>query len=279
MNRGIGIVAMLALLVASCTEESSPPPPADTMAHLRVRLTDKPGDFQEVNIDIQEVQIKAGDEDAEWMTIETRTGIYDLLKLTNGLDTLLAEAELPPGRLTQIRLVLGDNNTVRVRNEVHELEIPSGSESGLKINVQLDLEVGKSYEVLLDFDAARSIIKAHRKDFKLKPVIRAILEEILGEPGQNPQPPGEQPPPNVRGSISGAVNPPASNPAIHAILGTDTLSTMINNEGRFLIQDMPDGTYRLVFDPIEGYLQEELDNVQVNRGVVTNVGTVNIGSL
>src|SRR6478736_10067995 len=78
---------------------------------LEVRLTDSPGDYQEVNIDIQDVQVNPETSESGWQSVNIKKGIYNILDLTNGLDTLLGTALLPVGHLNQIRLVLGTNNT------------------------------------------------------------------------------------------------------------------------------------------------------------------------
>src|SRR6185369_14070838 len=88
------VLALIWTLLISCsTHESSVP------ASLEVRLTDAPGDYQQVNIDIQDVQVKAdGDSSSSgWQSINVNKGVYDLMKLTNGLDTLLGDIQLPAG--------------------------------------------------------------------------------------------------------------------------------------------------------------------------------------
>src|SRR5690349_18910662 len=98
------MLAALALLAASCEEEKN--------AKIEVWLTDAPGDFQEVNIDLIGVEIHSNETDNErgWQSLEVTPAVIDLLKLTNGEETLLGDLELPGGRLSQIRLKLGQNN-------------------------------------------------------------------------------------------------------------------------------------------------------------------------
>src|ERR1051325_8118562 len=81
----------------------------DHTARLQVKLTDSPGDYQEVNIDIQGVEVNSeeGVQTSGWRALDVEKGIYNLLELTNGLDTLLGSAVLPAGRISQIRLILG----------------------------------------------------------------------------------------------------------------------------------------------------------------------------
>ena len=255
-------LALISLFASSCTDDNG----GNQQAHLVVRLTDAPGDYQEVNIDIQDVQVNAGDDDGGWKSLDIREGTYDLLKLTNGLDTLLGETDLPAGRISQIRLILGSNNTVRVDDRTENLATPSAQQSGLKVQVHADLKEGMVYEVLLDFDAARSIVATGNGAFKLKPVIRAIVEERGAVETDG-------------GAIEGSVEPVASNPAIHVIQGDDTVSTMVDNVGNFFVGDLTPGNYRVVFIPIEGFLGEELTDVDVTAGDTTDVGVVVISHL
>jgi len=92
---------------------------------LEVRLTDSPGDYQEVNIDIQDVQVNPETSESGWQSLNIKKGIYNLLNLANGLDTLLGIALLPVGHLSQIRLVLGTNNTLKMNDQIIALTTPS----------------------------------------------------------------------------------------------------------------------------------------------------------
>ncbi len=92
---------------------------------MEVRLTDSPGDYQEVNIDIQDVQVNPETSESGWQSLNIKKGIYNLLNLANGLDTLLGIALLPVGHLSQIRLVLGTNNTLKMNDQIIALTTPS----------------------------------------------------------------------------------------------------------------------------------------------------------
>ena len=60
------------------------------------------------------------------------------------------------------------------------LTTPSAQHSGLKLNVHAELTEGITYKILLDFDAARSIVKTGSGAYNLKPVIRTITEATSG---------------------------------------------------------------------------------------------------
>ena len=247
MLKYIGTLMLSMLVLLSCNNE-------DQMARIEVRLTDSPGDYSEVNVDIQEIKVHSSE--AGWVSLNTEKGVYNVLELTNGLDTLIGAFDLPPGRITQIRLILGDDNTIKIGDEVKPLITPSAQQSGLKLNVQADLIEGITYTVVLDFDAARSIVETGNDQYLLKPVIRALSEATSG-------------------AIAGAVMPLESQPAVLAIMGSDTVATAYTNDiGEFLIRGVPAGTYSIHVIPQTGFDAFHKDDVQVTIGNVTALGTI-----
>lgn len=252
MRQIIAIIILASAWMSCSTDEAK--------SRLEVRLTDSPGDYEEVNIDIQGVEIHRaeGKQDAGWVALDVNEGVYNVLTLANGLDTLLGAADLPSGRVSQIRLILGTNNTVKVNGEVKPLDTPSGQQSGLKLNVQTQMSPGITYLITLDFDAARSVVAKGNGEYSLKPVIRAITEATSG-------------------SIEGNVVPKESMPAVFALEGTDTVATAFTDSlGFFLLRAVPAGTYTVTFDPKAGYTPTQVDNVTVTIGNVTSVGEVTI---
>src|SRR6186997_3659552 len=77
-------------------------------ARLQVFLTDDPGDYEAVYIDVKDVQINVtGDSLNGWQSLQNvNAAVYDVLKLVNDDDTLLADANIPSGKLHQMRLIL-----------------------------------------------------------------------------------------------------------------------------------------------------------------------------
>ncbi len=137
---------------------------------LKIRMTDAPLAVEEVNIDLQRVEVKFDKDSSKWMTMQTNAGIYNLLGFQNGVDTLIAQNNFPAGVVKEIRLIVGDNNTIKVDGQVYPLRIPSGSESGLKIKVNKKMQATIE-TLLIDFDAALSI-KKENDGYKLRPVIK-----------------------------------------------------------------------------------------------------------
>lgn len=138
---------------------------------VKIRLTDNPYNAEEVNVDIREVRVKFRDDENSWMTLDTEQGVYNLLGLQNGIDTLLAEGDLPTNHVKEIRFVLGDDNSIMIDGNVYPMTVPSGSESGLKLKVDKTLS-GAVDSILVDFDAALSVHQTGTGDYHLKPVLK-----------------------------------------------------------------------------------------------------------
>ena len=159
-------IASLFIMFNSCQKEKS----AGT-TDLRIHLTDNPFNASEVNVDTRQVRVNLRDDSTGWVNLNTNAGIYNLLALQNGIDTVLASGTVPTGSLKEVRFVLGDNNSIKIDSTVYPLTIPSGEESGLKIKVNKALNATID-SLAIDFDAALSIHQTGNGDYKLKPVLR-----------------------------------------------------------------------------------------------------------
>lgn len=157
------VLAAILLTVNACQKEK------DT-THLTIRLTDNPYNATEVNVDIREVNVNMQD-NGGWQSLTTYQGVYNLLDLQNGIDTVLAQGIVPTGPVREIRFVLGSNNSITIDNVNYPLTIPSGGESGLKIKI--DKQLTSSVDsLLIDFDAALSIVQTGTGEYKLTPVLK-----------------------------------------------------------------------------------------------------------
>ncbi len=162
-NLSLAFIAIAVLLLSACKKEG-------TNSTLQIRMTDAPASYEEVNIDLKEVNVKFATDTVGWVSLQTTPGIYNLLGLQNGVDTLIAQGAFPSNVVKEIRLVLGDNNTIKYDGKIYPITIPSGSESGLKIKVSKDLKANLE-TLLIDFDAALSV-KEEVDGYKLRPVLR-----------------------------------------------------------------------------------------------------------
>ena len=143
------IVLISSMVFIACNKESR-------TSTLQVKLTDAPADWDEVNIDLKAVNVNFRDDSTGWVSLETKDTIYNLLGLQNGLDTLIAQGTFPTNTVREVRLVLGDNNSIKANGVVYPLTIPSGATSGLKIKV--DKKLNATLEtIVIDFDAGASV--------------------------------------------------------------------------------------------------------------------------
>lgn len=243
-------------LSPSCKKEGT--------SRLTIYLTDAPADYESVIVEVLGVQVKASTDPGEggWQTmpLPTTPVTYNLLEFTNGMETLLSSVELPAGKVSQLRLILGDNNTIVVNGiaEPLPLEVPSGQESGLKFNIHADLIAGIEYKLWIDFDCARSVVENGAGDYILKPVIRTFNEATSG-------------------TIKGVVSPAAANATVQATNGVDILSAIPDaTTGGFLIRGVPAGTWTVTIDANNGYADQTINSVSVTTGQVIDVGPITL---
>ena len=247
------LAALFAALFSGCKKK-----PGDNnsqgYSYVNMRMTDDPANYQQVNIDIVNVEVNS--DASGWLQVSFTPGIYNLLNLCNGVDTLIARGLIPYGHISQIRLAVGANNTVMVGNTVYNLTIPSGTESGIKLNVDATVVKGSDYDFLIDFDAASSIHETGSGKYMLTPVIRVV--SVLAD-----------------GGIKGIIDPLASMSEVYAISGNDSFGTfMTYSTGSFQINGLEPGSYNVVIVPLAPYLPLTITGVQVIAGVTTNVGDI-----
>ena len=132
-------------------------------------LTDAPANYEEVNVDIREIRLKLEDT-SNWHYLSTVPGVYNLLGLQNGVDTLIASGIVPSNYVKEIRLFLGDNNSVKVDGQTYPLELNSGDAEKLMIKVNHRLRESVD-SLIIDFDAGLSVIDNGNGSYRLSPVI------------------------------------------------------------------------------------------------------------
>jgi hypothetical protein len=250
------ILAAAVFMFTACEDKNN-----GSYSGLNVKLIDAPANYEEVNLDVKGVEVHASnsaDSTDGWTKLNVASGIYNVLDLTNGVDALLASARIPSGEISQIRLILGNSNTVKVDGETLPITVPSSLKSGLKLNVHEVLMPEIDYTIVLDFDAARSIVRDGKGGYKLKPVIRTISTAVSG-------------------AVKGAITPIEAHPAIYALSGTDTLGSCFPDEtGQFLLKGIATGTYTISVAPKEPFVTKSISNVSVTNGSVTDLGTITI---
>ena len=240
---------------------------------MRASITDAPSCYQAVNVTVEKVRVHqsagAAEGDAGWSEIVlTPPKRVDLVPLTNGVLEALGQTSLPTGKYTQLRLVLAENdNTTPMANAVTPLggtetalDTPSGSQSGLKINVDIDVEADKVVDVVLDFDACKSVVqRGNGNQYNLKPVLTATA--LLSDAGMR-----------VVGYVDPAIGLPSTQVSVQAN-GVPVKATMPDVTGRFELFPVPAGTYDLVV-AATSRVTAVMSNVPVTTTAPTTVSSL-----
>jgi hypothetical protein len=164
---------IMSLMVPACKKDKAEEAGS---GYMQMEMTDTPGAYLHVYADIKAVEIHREDENSPggWVVLKTRAGIYDLLTLQNNVTAVLADSTLlPAGRVTQMRLILGANNSVVLHdNSSHALTVPSSMNTGVKINLNTTIEKDKTTRVVIDFNADQSVNVLGNGSYEMKPVIQ-----------------------------------------------------------------------------------------------------------
>jgi hypothetical protein len=192
----------------------------------------------------------------------------------------LGIAELKAGVYHQIRLMIGDipdeglnifedphpsaNYIIDVEDVVHPLKVPSGVQSGVKLVHEFEVEEDGYVELILDFDAHRSIVKAGKSGkYILKPTIKIIgtkvdngqttdIAEVTGTVSELKQ--GLGPVEEIIGTLA---NARVSAQQYDCDSGELTIvaSTITNEDGKYAFYLDNDTTYFIVATA-DGYLPQ-----------------------
>jgi hypothetical protein len=258
MKRLLWLVAVgfcAGLVLSACSKSTKNVSPGE----IRMYLADAPADYDAVNIVVSQVSVHLSDQDSlsGWTVISDTLQTYDLLELRNGAMALFADGQLEPGHYTQVRLKVADGCSVVVDGTPYELSIPSGYQSGIKINPAFEIQEDVTYELLLDFDAEKSIVEQGNGQYQMKPVIRAIALATSG-------------------SIAGTVDPKSAR--AFALANSDTASSAYTDaSGYFKLMGLQEGSYSVQIVPDDiNYADSTLLDVPVVAGQTTGLGTIQL---
>ncbi|KVF19438.1 hypothetical protein WJ07_22800 [Burkholderia vietnamiensis] len=212
---------------------------------LHIAMTDAPScGFDHVYVTVSQVRVNANanasDNDAGWSTVALATPRkIDLLSLTNGVLADLGQTALPAGQYQQVRLVLAQNQGNSLANSVvptggaeQALATPSATQSGYKIIQPFTVQPNTLVDLVLDFNACKSIVQRGNGTYALKPVVTAT-------------------PTVVSGAISGYVAAAEAGATVYAEQGGKVVrGTVADSTGKFvlspLIQSSTQGNYDVV---------------------------------
>lgn len=172
----------LPLLLAACGGDEN------HTGQLSVQMTDAPVDEAEaVVIQFTGIEVQGADGGRHRFAFNP-VKTLDLLTLQNGnAAPLLAPVTLPAGQYSWMRLLVQAeydgvfDSTITINGNQHELWVPSGSESGLKLNRGFVVPQGGLAAFTLDFDLRHSIVQpVGQPGYHLKPVLRMVNTASVG---------------------------------------------------------------------------------------------------
>ncbi|MCF7826674.1 MAG: DUF4382 domain-containing protein [Candidatus Marinimicrobia bacterium] len=194
---------------------------------LMIQAFDAPfqGDVEHINLNIIEVSVHRADADSSsdstsgWITLSETDTTIDFLELVNGQMASLLEEDLEVGQYSQLRLLLGDSSAIVVDGVSHELRIPSGSQSGVKLNLGFSIAADEIVEIYLDFDAARSISKHPTQDrYTMRPTFKVFKSILSG---------------TLAGTVTDTLGTGMEDIVVQAVLAGDTTSTITSEAGAY----------------------------------------------
>ena len=250
---------------------------------MNLSITDAPAcGYDHVYLTVDRVRVHqsatAVDGDTGWSEVALNPAKrIDLLTLTNGVLDTLGQTSLPAGKYTQMRLVLAQNPstgplanslvlTTAPNSEV-ALTTPSAQQSGIKLNVNMDVLAGTVADFVIDFDACKSIVKrGNSGQYNLKPVVAVI--PFVRDAGMK---------------VEGYVDPSMALATTHVSLQANGVPikatvpfapiTPDATTGKFVLYPVPVGSYDLVVTAA-GRVTAVMTGVPVASSAVTTVNSI-----
>src|SRR6201996_7586412 len=252
LTAATGITAVLLFFACNKNNSSSSNPNIPKgQSQVSVYMMDDPVQFDSVFIDIKQVRIEVdtattmsspdnpnqwsdgycgwgrgpSNKSLIWDTLSITPGVYNLLSLRNGTDTLLGSSIATSGKVLKIEITLGtDNSLVVDSTHSYPLEVLD-RQNTFTINVsRTDVASVSNNELQLwlDFNLSRSVIYFDHV-FYLSPYFTVFNDVMMAK-------------------VQGTVKPFGAGALLEAINGTDTLYAIPFWNGQYQFRDVPTGS-------------------------------------
>jgi hypothetical protein len=281
-----GITA--ALFIFACNKSSSTKSNATIPAgqsQLSVYMMDGPIQMDSVLLDITQVRVEVDTASTQttadnpnqwnsnycgwgrgpsnssiiWDTLTITPGIYNLLALRNGTDTLLSSSLIASGKVLKIEVTLGSGNKVYTDSTTSYPLVIFGPTNYFTINVSrsnVDVVSNNEFKLWLDFNLSRSVIFWNGQ-FYLDPYFTVFNDVVMAK-------------------LQGTVLPYGADALVTAISGADTLYAIPFWSGQYQFRNVPAGTYSITFTGAHGFSDTTISNIVVDSAQTTNVPTITL---
>jgi hypothetical protein len=278
------ILIGLVVFIAACQKQVDEPINNLDSKKLSVYLTDDPCNFDSLFVDIRYVEVKIdtskkhddddhygdndddGDDDhhhndsfGKWDTLRINAGVYNILKLRNGIDTLLGSSNISVGKIRKIRITLGTNNAIVVSGIRKPLALLAGTNNYIYVKIHTedeDDDIINQSAIWLDFDVCKSI-KQIGSQYYLKPFLKTFSMKKFGR-------------------IEGKVLPKIAQPFVTIFNTADTATAIPENDGEYKIRGLREGIYKIKFTGTNGYFDTTISNIQIIKNKETDVQTITL---
>jgi len=195
-----------------------------------------------------------GDKFGKWDTLSVTPGVYDLAKLRNGADTLIAKGIANMGKISKLRITLGTGNKISV-DSTASVDLPICNKNmyvyaRVRSNTIDDLS-GNEFAIHVDFDIKKSI-KNEGGQFCLDPFIKAYAESATGK-------------------ITGTVQPAEAHATVMAFSNTDTAFTLPAADGKFEFRGLSPADYSVSIKAMAPFADTVINNVTVKEAAETKL--------
>lgn len=161
-----------------------------------VSITDAAVDAENVSkvmLSVSEVRATANGETKTVASFDTPKE-FNLMAYQNGETYFIGEGDLEAGTYSDIRFIISgatDSYLEMKDGSREDLEIPSGTTSGYKVNGTFDVAANTTTNIVADVDLRKALVVTGNNTFKLRPTARLVVAETTGV---------------IKGSVEGQAN-------------------------------------------------------------------------
>jgi hypothetical protein len=258
------ILVFLAFLF-SISFWSCEPADSDPKALVNVILIDAPAQWDSVFVEVEgvdiEIQVQGRESETQTFFLPYSLGdkVIEVSALVAGQGLLLGRDELPIGKIISATFRIGDSHSLFLDGDRYVLPLANAGMTEIPVALEMDIEQGIAYDLILDFDLEKSIrvLSETPLTLELDPKLSAVSGIGAGE-------------------LKGTISPTSLRPALYAIISGDSVSTHVNSSGTFLFR-LPAGIYTVYIDPKdERYQAGIIQNVEVISGKSTDLTRITI---
>lgn len=274
--RNTAALGALAVSALGCGDSAGP---GD--ASVTVLLTDAASAYVEsAFVDIGAVELIGGAGGPVLLTDDGTDGPVDLMELRGLATTQLADQDIEPGTYTQLRLVvesasvvLAGGVTFRDGTSEADLQVPSGAQTGIKLNLKPEDENGGGIDIaagqtvlVVDFDVNQSYRLQGNPEMEdgvtsvsFQPTLRALVNDVAGSiSGTVTTDAGVAL--DVEGLVVSAE--PVDGTALEPFESA-TATALVQADGTYTIYFLVPGDYDVSVDAGEGFTAPTMEDVPV----------------